>query len=266
MHMARLHASQRRGKAAPASFIEVRDALDEVVFEVIERAKQDSRIEERDDILAMLFRVRYEDGSSMTDRDLRDTLVTMLIQGHASTTDGLSWALERVIRHPEIHERLSEEAKTDDEEYVDAVVKETLRLRPPLGMATRLVNKPFQLGEYELQPGTLIGPCIYLVHRRADIYPEPEQFRPERFLEQPPGKYTWIPFTAGNRSCLGGYFAMHEMKTVLRTIMRNVRLEPVEPDDEQPVMRRVGLSPNLRARAIVAERLTPAQPAGVAAA
>jgi cytochrome P450 family 135 len=253
--MAMMHRSQRLGKPEPASLTKARDPLDEMVLEVIDRAQKDPALEQRDDILAMLIKARYEDGSAMNESELRDQLVTLLIQGHASSADALSWAFERLLRSPEIYDRLRDEVKSDGEDYVDAVVKETLRMRPPLGMCTRLVNKPFTLGEYELEPGVLIAPSIYLVHHREDVYPEPERFRPERFLEQPVGKYTWIPFGGGYRACLGGYFAMHEIKTVLRTLALQARFEPVETADEQVRLRRVGMSPKQGARATLVERV-----------
>ena len=260
--MAKMHRSQRMGKPPPKSLPKARDPLDEMVYQVIERARKDPALEERDDILALLIQARYPDGREMDDRELRDHLVTLLIQGHASTADALSWALERLMRTPEAHERLREEVQSNGEEYVDAVAKETLRMRPPLGMCTRLVNKPFKLGDFELEPGRLIAPCIYLVHHNEEIYPEPERFRPERFLEKPVGKYTWIPFGGGYRACLGGFFAVHEIKTVLRTLMQQARFEAVDPADEHIRLRRVGMSPKEGAQAKLVERV-PA--AGVAA-
>jgi cytochrome P450 family 135 len=253
--MARMHRSQRLGKPPPKSLPKARDPLDEMCYQIIERARQDPELEERDDMLALLIKARYEDGTPLTDQELRDHLVTLLIQGHASTADALSWALERLLQTPEAHERLREEVKSDGEEYVDAVAKETLRLRPPLGMCTRLVNKPFKLGEWELEPGRLMAPCIYLLHHDEKIYPEPERFRPERFLEQPVGKYTWIPFGGGYRACLGGFFAMHEIKTVLRTLMRQARFEAVVQEDDPIRLRRVGMSPKHGARAKLVERV-----------
>ena len=253
--MAKMHRSQRLGKPPPKSLPKARDPLDEMVYQVIARAREDPALEERDDVLALLLRARYPDGRALTDQELRDHLVTLLIQGHASTADALSWALERLMRTPEVHERLREEVQSNGEEYVDAVAKETLRMRPPLGMCTRLVNKPFKLGDYDLEPGRLIAPCIYLVHHREDIYPEPERFRPERFLEKPVGKYTWIPFGGGYRECLGGFFAMHEIKTVLRTLMKQARFELVDEADENVRLRRVGMSPKEGAQARLVERV-----------
>ncbi len=253
--MAKMHRSQRMGKPPPKSLPKARDPLDEMVRQVIARAKEDPALEERDDILALLIRARYDDGRELTDQELRDHLVTLLIQGHASTADALAWSFERLLRNPEVHQRLRTEVQGNGEEYLDAVVKETLRIRPPLGMCTRLVKKPYKLGDYELEPGTLIAPCIYLVHHNPDVYPEPEEFRPERFIEQPPGKFTWIPFGGGYRACVGGFFAMHEIKTVLRTLMQQARFEVVDTADEHIRLRRVGMSAKNGSVAKLVERV-----------
>ena len=238
------------------SFLRVREPLDRVVFEVIDRARQDPQLEDRDDALAMLLKARHDDGSPMTDRELRDELVTLLIQGHASTGNGLAWALERILRHPEVLERLRAEAQTENEEYLDAVIKETLRVRPPIPWATRrVVKQPYQLGEYELEPGTVIAGSIYLLHRRADVYPEPDRFRPERFLEPEASTYTWMPFGGGGRACIGASLAMTELRVVLRTLVQQARLVPAEDRDEEIVRRGVGFSPSRGARAVLEERM-----------
>ena len=177
-----------------------------------------------------------------------------------STADALSWALDRLLRNPDVHERLREEVRSNGEDYVDAVTKETLRARPPLGMCTRLVNKPYKVGEYELEPGTLIAPCIYLVHHDESTYPDPERFDPERFLGKKPGKYT-DPVRGGYRSCVGGFFAMHEVKTVLRTLMQ-ARFEAEHGRRRAHPPARVGMSPKDGVVAKLVERV-PA--AGVAA-
>jgi cytochrome P450 family 135 len=255
VNMARLHASQRKGKAPPRSLPKARNPLDAEVYRVIQDARSDPRLEQRDDILAILLKARYEDGRPMTDDDLRDTLVTLLIQGHASTADGLCWAFERLMRTPEVYERLRAELEADGDAYLDAVIKETLRARPPLPIGTRMVNRPYELGGYEIELGTVIAPCIYLTHHRPDIYPEPERFRPERFLNQKPGKYTWIPFGGGDRSCLGANFAMRELTEVLRVLVQRTRLEPDVKRDEEIKLRRVGLSPSRQARAVLVERV-----------
>jgi cytochrome P450 len=253
--MSKMHRSQRLGKPAPKSLAVARDPLDEMCYEIIARAKEDPNLEQRDDMLALLIKARYEGERPLTDQELRDHLVTLLIQGHASTGDALSWTLERLVRNPDVYERLRDEVRTGGDDYVDAVAKETLRIRPPLGICTRLVNKPFKLAEWELDPGTLIAPCIYLVHHDPKIYAEPEEFRPERFVGTKPGKYTWIPFGGGYRSCLGGFFAVHEIKTVLRVLAGQARFEPVVDEDDPVRLRRVGMSPKHGARAKLVERV-----------
>jgi cytochrome P450 len=254
-NMAKLHrASRREGGEMPKDFLERRDPLDAAVYEEIERARRDPHLEERDDILAMLVQGRHEDGSPVTDREVRDQMITLLIQGHTSTATALSWALERLIRHPDKVERLRAETE-DGDAYLDAVVWETLRLRPPNPIVVRKVNQPFRLGEYDLEVGTVIAPCIYLLHRRADLYPEPERFRPERFLEEPVDPYKWIPFGGGDRYCIGRNFAVSEIKSVLRTVLRQARLAPVEQRDEQIKKRGILLSPTGSTRAVVEERM-----------
>jgi cytochrome P450 family 135 len=265
-NMFRLHLVTRRGGEFPKSFLEVRDPVDAIVFEQIERSREDPRLEDRSDILAMLLQSRHDDGSPMTDREVRDQMVTLLIQGHTSTATALAWGLERLIRHPEMFERLRAEAESGSEEYLDAVFKETLRMRPPLPVVLRLVvGQPYQLGEYEVEVGKLIGPCVYLVHHREDLYPEPERFRPERFLEQKAGTYTWIPFGGGDRHCIGRTFATTEIKEVLRTLALQARLEPADPGDEQVRRRGMLLSPTGSATAVLKERLPAAGAVDVAA-
>jgi cytochrome P450 len=263
--MISLHISHRRGKFPPQSFLDVRDPFDAQVYEEIERGRADPGLEEREDILAMLLKARYEDGSTMNDRELRDTLTTLLIQGHTSTGTALAWALERLTRHPEAMERLRSELEEEGDEYLDAVIKEALRLRPPLPFVARRVNQPYELGGYELPVETLIAACIYLVHRRPDVYPEPERFRPERFLEQKEGTYTWIPFGGGERHCLGRSFALAEMKVVLRAVVARTRLEPDEAADEPIARKGILFSPGRGGRVVVRERLPATDSAGIAA-
>jgi cytochrome P450 len=264
-NMARHQAAFMRGWSPARAFLRLRGRVDELLFEEIRRARDDPRREERDDILALLVGARREDQTGLTDRDLRDQLMTLLIQGHASTANGMGWVLERVLRHPEVHERLRAEAETSGEEYLDAVVKETLRVRPPLPFPARRVREPFQLGEYELAPDTMILSNGYMLHRRADLYPEPERFRPERFLEQPPGRYTWIPFGGGYRACIGAALALVEIKVVVRTLLQRVRLDAAEEADEGIQRRGVGFAPARGVRAVVLERLPATEAADVRA-
>jgi cytochrome P450 len=251
-----------RGWKSPRSFRRLLAPADAVIFEEIDRARHDPRLEERDDVLATLV---HAHGEEMTDRELRDHLMTLTFLGHRSTAVALSWALERLTRHPEIVDRVRDEAQTGSEEYLDAVVKETLRVRSPFPFVLRAVKQPYRLGEYELPIETLIALNTYMLHRREDLYPEPDRFRPERFLEHPPGRYTWIPFGGGGRACIGAGFAMTEMKVVLRTILQQFRLAPAEQRDEE--IRRLGVqfSPGSGARIVLEERYPTAGPADVAA-
>ena len=265
VRMGQLHLAHRRDKGYPKRFVQVRDALDKAIFDVIARIRNDPNLDERTDVLSMLIRARRQDGSPLTDRELRDQLVTLMMQGHTSTATALAWALERLTRHPEVFERLRAELQTDGDEYLDAVIKESLRVRPPLPIAgAREVSRPFQLGGYEIPADTLVTVCIYLLHQNADLYPEPDRFRPERFLEQPAGRYTWIPFGGGLRSCIGASFALTQMKIVLRTLALQTRLEPAEQADEKIQRRGVGFSPARGARVVVRERVRAGGTASVA--
>ena len=182
-------------------------------------------------MLSTLLLARDEDGEPMSDLELRDELMTLLTAGHETTATSLAWAIERLVRHPGGLERLA-----GDPAYVDAVVKEILRLRPVIALVLRRLLEPLEVGGHELPAGTTVAPVILLVHRREDVYPEPEAFRPERFLGQPPGTYSWIPFGGGVRRCLGAAFAQVEMQTVLQTLAETVSLEAV--GGAEPVRRR----------------------------
>jgi cytochrome P450 len=228
--------------------------VDELVFDEIRRRRDDPQLEQRDDILSMLVQARYEDGEAMTEQELRDELMTLLVAGHETTATSLAWALERLMRHPPMIDRLRDELAAGEDEYLDAVVKETLRLRPVLPIVVRMLAEPTEIGGRLLPAGVAVAPCIYLMHRRADVYPEPERFRPERFLESPAGTYTWIPFGGGVRRCLGASFAIFEMKTVLSEIVSRVELAPPELRSEPVVRRAITLTPGRGAQAIVAER------------
>jgi cytochrome P450 len=228
--------------------------VDELVFDEIRRRRDDPQLEQRDDILSMLVQARYEDGGAMTEPELRDELMTLLVAGHETTATSLAWALERLMRHPPMIDRLRDELAAGEDEYLDAVIKETLRLRPVLPIVVRMLTEPTEIGGHLLPAGAAVAPCIYLMHRRADVYPEPERFRPERFLESPAGTYTWIPFGGGVRRCLGASFAIFEMKTVLSEIVSRVELAPPELRSEPVVRRAITLTPGRGAQAIVAER------------
>jgi cytochrome P450 family 135 len=240
----------------------VMDPVDDAILEEIRRRRAEPDLAEREDILSLLIGARYEDGSPMSDEDLRDELMTLLVAGHETTATSLSWAMERLLRHPAKLARLREEALAgESEEYLDAVIKETLRLRPVLPIVLRRLSEPYEIGGYTLPAGVAVAPCIYLMHRREDIYPDARAFLPERFLERPAGTYTWIPFGGGVRRCLGASFALVEMKRVLQTIVREVSLRAAEPSSERVVRRSITLNPQHGTRVVVLKR-TPGEDAG----
>jgi cytochrome P450 family 135 len=229
----------------------VRAEVDARLYEVIRARRGDTSLAEREDILSMLVQARDEDGRAMSDEDLRDELITLLVAGHETTATSLSWAVERLVRHPAQMARLRDDVLAGEDAYLDAVVKETLRLRPVLPIVARRLTEPWEVAGHRLPAGAAVTPCIWLVHRRPDLYPDPLAFRPERFLERPPGTYTWIPFGGGVRRCIGASFALFEMTAVLAEIVRRVDLEPVAPVDERVARRTITLTPARQAEVVV---------------
>jgi cytochrome P450 len=217
------------------------------LYEEIAERRTAADLAEREDIMSLLLQATHEDGSPMSDSELRDELLTLLVAGHETTANALSWAVERLCRHPERMQRLTEEVRAGQDAYLQAAIQETLRLRPVISIVLRRLQEPMELGGRVLPAGASIVPSIHLVHRRADIYPEPNEFRPERFIEgeggRAPGTYTWIPFGGGIRRCLGASFALMEMKVVLGTILRSVELRPAHGDGESVTRRAVTLAP-----------------------
>src|SRR5829696_773502 len=243
---------QRLGRFPP--FRRRIERVDRVLFDEIRARRDAPDLAERDDILSLLLQATHEDGRPMSDRELRDELMTLLVAGHETTATGLSWAIELLARHPAELERLEADIADGDGSYLDAVIKETLRLRPVLALVLRKLVEPMEIGGRLLPAGVSVAPSIYLVHRRPEIYPEPERFRPERFLERPPGTYTWIPFGGGVRRCLGGAFAEFEMSVVLRELVARRRLRPVGDQPEHSVRSTITNVPSRGAEVIAASR------------
>jgi cytochrome P450 len=223
------------------------EPVDSALLAEIDRRRADPLLAERDDVLSLLLQARHEDGSPLSDRELRDEIMTLLVAGHETTATAVSWAVERLLRHPDKLAR----AATGDEDYLDAVVKETLRLRPVIPLVARRLVEPMEIGGWELPAGVTVTPSIYLMHRREDVYPDARAFRPERFLEQPAGTYTWIPFGGGVRRCLGAAFAIQEMKIVLSAILSRSRLRPARPRSERVTRRTITLVPEHGAEVVV---------------
>jgi cytochrome P450 len=219
------------------------EPVDKLIAEEIADRRAAEDLAEREDVLSMLLLARHEDGSPMSDAEVRDELLTLLVAGHETTATALSWAMERLTRHPEKLERLRAEVEAGEEAYLTATIQETLRLRPVIVVVLRRLTEPVELGGYELPAGVSVAPCIHLIHRDPEIYPEPERFLPERFLDDPPGTYTWIPFGGGVRRCLGAAFAQFEMAVVLRELVRRRQVQPADPAPERPFRRAITETP-----------------------
>jgi cytochrome P450 len=226
------------------------ERVDELIAQVVAERRGAGDLEERDDVLSLMLLARHEDGSPMSDAELRDELLTLLTAGHETTATALSWAMERLTRHPEKLERLRDEAFAGEEAYLTATIQETLRLRPVIVLVIRKLTEPVELGGYELPAGARVTPSIHLIHRDPEIYPEPDRFLPERFLAEPPGTYTWIPFGGGVRRCLGAAFAQFEMSVVLRELVKRHEARPARPAPERPFRRAITETPRHDAEVI----------------
>jgi cytochrome P450 family 135 len=227
------------------------ERVDDLLNREIAERRAVADLAERGDVLSMLVAARHEDGSPMSDAEIRDELLTLLVAGHETTATALSWAMERLVRHPEKLERLREEAFSGEDAYLTATIQETLRLRPVIVLVIRRLTEPVEIGGYELPAGASITPCIHLVHRNPEVYPEPDRFLPERFLDNPPGTYTWIPFGGGVRRCLGASFAQFEMAVVLRELVRRREVRPARPEPERVFRRAITETPRHDAEVIL---------------
>jgi len=234
------------GRWSPwARFLEAREALDAFIYEEIalrraENAETDGG--EGDDVLSLLLSARHEDGSPMSDAELRDELVTILAAGHETTATGLAWAIERLLRNPEALGRLRESLASGDE-YLEATIKETLRVRPVIVDVARKLTAPLEIGGYELQADSYLMAAIAALHYREDLFPAPQEFRPERFLDGKADSYAWIPFGGGVRRCIGAAFAEYEMRVVLRAILERAELSAPDPKPEKVTVRNITLAP-----------------------
>lgn len=217
----------------------------DLLSEEIEHRRADPAVAERTDVLSVLISAQELD-----DGELLDQLATLLLAGHETTTTALAWAVERLVRHPAALARASE-----DDRYLDAVVKESLRLRPVLPAVARQATAPVRLGRHTIPAGTTVMPCIRLVHLSPTLYPDPHEFRPERFLEGQGQGYAWIPFGGGTRRCIGAAFASSEMRIVLRTILARAELAADRPRDESVRNKHITLVPGRGGRVIKASAL-----------
>jgi len=236
-----------------AEFVRMQAEVDELIFALVAERRQSE--EDRDDVLAMLLEAAHEDGSPMSEQEIRDELMTLLIAGHETTASTLAWAFERLVREPAVLGRLVAAVDADDDAYLTATIQETLRDRPVLpNAAPRLVAKEITVGGWTYEPGCALVANAYLVQHDPDIYPDPHAFRPERFLDSSPGTYSWIPFGGGRRRCLGASFAMLEMKVVIRALLGGCELRATDEGVEVAQRRNITVRPARGGRVVVAER------------
>jgi cytochrome P450 family 135 len=249
-------ASQRFGRWGPwRSFEKTLRRVDERIYEEIAARRDDPELESREDILSMLLVARFEDGSEMSDSEVRDQLVTLLLAGHETTATALAWTFDLLLRHPEALERLRAEiAEGDDDEFLRAVISESLRLRPVVPIAGRRLAEEIEVDGYTLPAGADISPAIYLSHTRPDVYPDPHSFKPDRFLDGGPETYSWVPFGGGVRRCLGASFAEFEMRIVLREVLGRCRLQAASEQPEGIKRRNITFSPKRGTPVVLVER------------
>jgi cytochrome P450 len=234
-----------RGETRAARLFKARkQAVDELLYAEIRRRRSDTDLAERDDVFSALLLATDDQGSGLSDREIRDELLTLLLAGHETTATGLAWTFDLLLHEPRVMQR----AREREDAYLDAVVKESLRVRTVIPGVGRVVKgRPFALGAYSVPPGMEINPSIRTMHRRADLFPEPQRFAPERFLaidEAPiPDTYTWIPFGGGTRRCLGASFALTEMRVVLDRVLERTSLIAAAPKPARTQFRVITLGP-----------------------
>lgn len=235
----------RRDRASAQRFEQRKRAVDEIIYAEIARRRDDPDLAERDDVFSGLLLARDEEGVALTDPEVRDELLTLLLAGHETTATGLAWTLDLVLHDARVRAR----ARQGDDRYLDAVIKESLRIRPVIPGVGRVVRQqPFPIGGYVVPVGIEINPSIRTIHRRADLYPNPRAFSPERFLDGDaggpgPDTYTWVPFGGGTRRCLGASFAQTEMRVVLGRVLKRAALSPVDPELAETQFRAITLAP-----------------------
>ena len=235
---------------------------DRCLYAVIAKRRRAADLEERSDIMSLIMRARTEQGEGLSDRELRDELITLVLAGHETTANQLAWAWERLTRTPAAYEQLREAVRSEGpraDEVVEATINEAMRVRPVIPMTGRRVTVPWRLGAYGIPAQTAVGMSIILLHHREDLYPQPFAFRPERWLDShgelvKPGTYEWIPFGGGTRRCLGAALAMAEQRVVLRTMARRLDLRATSPRPEHPRHRNVTMIPARGGRVIITSR------------
>jgi cytochrome P450 len=241
---------------------------DRLVHAVIRKRRAQSDLETRTDIMSLIMRARTEEGEALTDSELRDELMTLVLAGHETTANQLAWTWERLVRNPGAYAQLTSAVRGSDtavaEDAIEATIAESMRTRPVIPITGRRVSVPWQLGEYGVPADTAVAISILLVHHRPDVYPDPFNFRPERWLGPAvgegrrfikPGTYEWLPFGGGTRRCLGATLAMAEQRVVLREMVKRLEIEQTDAKAERPVHRNVTMIPGKGGRVTIARRL-----------
>jgi cytochrome P450 len=230
------------------------DLLDRQLYPAIRERRSQGVKPGAHDVLSMLLEARDEDGNTLTDEELRDQVVSLVLAGHETTANSLAWTFERLLRFPRAYDRLRQLVRSGGEEaesYVEATIHEGMRVRPVIPMVVRMVKRPWQLGEYVVPADTPVAVSIVALHHREDVYPDPHAFRPERFVDHKPGTYTWIPFGGGIRRCLGASLAMAEQRVVLGEIAKRVDLRAPRQAPERTRQRNVTMIPARGGRVVV---------------
>jgi cytochrome P450 family 135 len=234
--------------------------VDDLLYAEIAEHRTRPDLAEREDILSMLMGAEFEDGGQMSDKELRDQLMTLLLAGHETTATALAWSFDLLLRHPQELQRLRDSLEAGEDDYLRATISESLRLRPVLPIAGRRLATELEIDGYTLPAGTDVAPAIWLTHTRPDVYPEPFAFRPERFLGQGPDTYAWIPFGGGIRRCIGAAFAEFEMRIVLREVLTRCDLHKASPAPEKTGRRNITLSPKDGTPVVVTARRPASEP------
>jgi cytochrome P450 len=250
------------GRSEPAGLLRlVVSGLDRHIYAVIAGRRRAGDATERTDILSLLLSARDEEGNAMSDEELRDELLTLVLAGHETTANSLAWTFERLVRTPHAYDRLREEVRSGDSEaesgYVEATIYEAMRSRPVIPLIGRRVQVPWELGEWCVPAQTAVLISIVLLHHRPDVYPDPFAFRPERFLGVKPSTYSWIPFGGGIRRCLGAALAMAEQRVVLEAVARRTDMRAADPSPEHARHRNVTMIPADGARVVMRSRTRP---------
>ncbi|HTR73865.1 MAG TPA: cytochrome P450 [Solirubrobacterales bacterium] len=253
--------ARRRGRDPFESVREQLTEVDAALFAEIAEHRLRPDLEERDDILSMLMTARFEDGSEMDDKELRDQLMTLLLAGHETTATALAWIFDLLLRHPLELGRLRDSLAAGEDAYLKATIAESLRLRPVVPLAGRRLAEDLVTDDLELPAGTDVTAAIWLTHTDPALYPEPYAFRPERFLDTPPETYAWIPYGGGIRRCLGAAFAEFEMRIVLSEVISRCELRKVDPRPERTGRRNITFSPRAGTPVVVESRAPALEPA-----